>query len=84
MTRGQYEIVFKCACGEIHGTGINCGFPPEVAKQTAAHVYGNDPPLPLKQFLASPFFCPVKQANVELPNLESFYFSFVQPIDLVG
>lgn len=84
MIRGQYEIVFKCACGETHGTGINVGFPQGVAKQTAASVYGNNPPLPLKEFLAAQFFCPVKQATVELPDLELFYFSFVQPIDLVG
>ena len=84
MIRGQYEIVFKCACKETHGTGINVGFPPEVAKQTAASVYGNTPPLPLEEFLATPFFCSVIQAKVELPGLESFYFCFVQPIDLVG
>jgi len=84
MIRGQYEIVFKCVCADIHGTDIDVGFPPEVAKQTVAHVYGNDPPLRLKQFLATPFYCQTKQAIVELPSLDSFYFSFVQPIDLVG
>jgi len=84
MIRGQYEIVFRCVCGETHGTDIDVGFPPEIAKQTVADVYGNNPPSQLKQFLDKPFFCYVKHAIVELPGLDSFYFSFVQPIPLVG
>jgi len=84
MIRWQYEIVFKCVCGETHGTDIDVGFPPEIAKQTGADVYGDNPSPQLKEFLEKPFFCRVKQAIVELPSLDSFYFSFVQPIPLVG
>ncbi len=85
MIRGQYEIVFKCVCGDVHSTEIDVGFVDhELAKQSAAYVYGDNLPQSLREFLAVPFFCRATQANVDPPDLNSFYFTFVQPIDVIA
>jgi|GEM_PF-4532251 len=78
MIRGQYEIVFKCVCGNVHGTEIDLGFVDhELAKQSAAYVYGDNLPQSRENSLLCRFSVPQNKHTLTSPTwIPSISLSF--------